>query len=157
MDAIVSSSYLHFKKKSYLVSIENVVLKKYPLSMAHFCFSSLPSSPLHVWNFPVRSSEYLISKTTLPYFCEKPSMVKLPSVDILNLKASFNVKVVYPLLNSPMVWHDSFNRTKKWVQGLQRQSMSLELNLFQQCYWKNYICLGIVSCLGLHVFNIVSC
>jgi hypothetical protein len=43
------------------------------------------------------------------------------------------------------------------VQELQRQSMSLGLSLFQQYYWKNYICLGIVSSLGNHVFNIVSC
>ncbi len=133
------------------------MLKRYPLSMAHFCFSFLPFSPLHVWNFPIRSSEYLISKTTLPYFCEKPSMVKLPSVDILNLNQVSMSKLFTHLPNSPMVWHDSFNRTKKWVQELQRQSMSLELNLFRQCYWKNYICLGIVSYLGLHVLNIVSC
>ncbi len=102
--------------------------------------------------------ECLISKTTLPHFCEKPSVHKLYMCPVLTLWTWKQVSMSKLYAEYVLVSQDSFNRAKKWVQELQRQGMAANLSLFlQHCGKNSILSLGIVVSLGLHVLSIVSC
>jgi hypothetical protein len=63
-------------------------------------------------------------------------IIHVSYVEAWTLKQVFQLKLLTHMLN--VVWQDSFNRAKKWVQELQRQGTALDFTSFVQYCGQNW-------------------